>query len=276
VEVILGGLSSLLYGVADFLGGEGAKRAPAASIVLWSGLLSFPLIVGFALVLGGEASSSDLLWGGLAGASGAIGLVLLFAGLGSARAAAVAPVSAVVGTILPVFIAVVDGERPSRLAWVGVAVAIPAIVLCAWAPEKGTTPFGGSLYGVGAGLGFGGFTALIRNTSDGSGLMPLITVRGATVLVVLILAALGMWRVSRFSAVPKRIVGANAVLDVSGNVAILLAIRAGSLALAAVAASFYPAVTVMMARLVNGESLLRTQGIGIVLTMLALATIALG
>jgi hypothetical protein len=68
----------------------------------------------------------------------------------------------------------------------------------------------------------------------------------------------------------------NAILDVSGNVALLLAVRAGSLALAAVAASFYQAVTVMMARVVNSEHLLRRQVLGLALTLLAMTAIALG
>ncbi|MFZ0627528.1 MAG: hypothetical protein WAN34_13625, partial [Acidimicrobiia bacterium] len=97
MEVVLGAIGSLLYGVADFLGGEGAKRAPAASIVLWSGLVSFPLIATVALLFGGVAGAADYLYGAMAGLSGAIGLVLLFAGLGAGRAAAVAPASAAVG-----------------------------------------------------------------------------------------------------------------------------------------------------------------------------------
>jgi drug/metabolite transporter (DMT)-like permease len=53
-------------------------------------------------------------------------------------------------------------------------------------------------------------------------------------------------------------------------------LRSGELALAAVAASFYPAVTVIMAKLVNGEDLRRRQIFGISLTLAALALIGLG
>jgi hypothetical protein len=34
VEVLLGGLSSLLYGVADFLGGEASRKVTAATVVV--------------------------------------------------------------------------------------------------------------------------------------------------------------------------------------------------------------------------------------------------
>jgi drug/metabolite transporter (DMT)-like permease len=276
VEVVFGGISSLLYGAADFLGGEGARRAPAATIVFWAGLISFPIILVVASLAGGEATGGDYLLGALAGASGAIGLVFLFAGLGRGRAASVAPVAAAVAAVLPVAVAVVEGERPSLLAWLGVAVAVPAIVLCARAGDGGAADRGGVLFGLIAGLGFGGFTALIRFTGEESNLLPLVASRASTMLVVLVLSLFGAWKLTRFGATPRPIVVGNALLDVSGNVALLLAIRAGSLALAAVAASLYPAVTVIMARLVNSEHLHRRQVFGLGLTLLAMIAIALG
>ena len=276
MEVILGGISSLLYGVADFLGGEGAKRAPAAAIVLWAGVISFPMILVVALVVGGDTGPVDLLLGAAAGIAGAVGLVSLFAGLSRGNAAAVAPTAAAVAAVLPVIVAVVGGERPSTLAWVGVAVAVPAIVLSSWVADPGETPRGRFGYGLAAGLGFGGFTSIIGFTDPESNLLPLITSRAATMLAVLALTGLGVWKLVGFGSVPRRVVLGNAVLDVSGNVALLLAVRAGSLALAAVAASFYPAVTVLLARLVNAEHLRSRQVVGLVLTIVAMAAIAMG
>jgi uncharacterized membrane protein len=275
VEVVLGGISSLLYGVADFLGGEGAKRAPAASVVLWAGVLSFPAILTVAAIVGGDASATDYLLGAAAGAAGAVGLVSLFAGLGRGQAAAVAPTAAAVAAILPVVVAVIGGERPSVLAWVGVVVAIPAIVLSAWVADPGESLKGSVGYGLLAGLGFGGFTATIGFTDPASNLLPLIASRASTMAAVLILTGFGVWKLVGFGSTPRLLVAGNAVLDVSGNVALLLAVRAGSLALAAVAASFYPAVTVLLARLVNGEHLRVRQIAGIVLTVIAMSAIAL-
>ena len=276
MEILLGGISSVLYGVADFLGGEGAKRAPAASIVLWAGVISFPMLTVVALVVGGEAVVGDFVLGGLAGVSGAFGLVLLFAGLGQGRAAAVAPATAVMGALLPVLVAVVGGERPSQLAWAGVLLAVPAILLSAWVADHGVLPGGGLLYGLAAGLGFGGFTSIIGFTAAESNLLPLIAARGATMAVVVALGIVGVWRIAGFSAVPPRIVAANGVFDAGANVALILALRAGSFALAAVSASFYPAVTVLMARVVNAEHLRKRQVLGLVLALVALAAIALG
>jgi uncharacterized membrane protein len=276
VEVLLGGLSSLLYGVADFFGGEGAKKAPAAAIVLWAGVISFPLIVIVALAVGGDAGTSDLLLGAAAGIAGAFGLVSLFAGLSRGNAAAVAPTAAAVAAVLPVMVAVIRGERPSTLAWIGVAVAVPAIVLSSWVADPGESQKGSVGYGLAAGFGFGGFTAIIGFTDPDSNFLPLVTSRASTMLAILLLTSLGVWKLVGFGLVPRPLVVGNAILDVSGNVALLLALRAGSLALAAVAASFYPAVTVLLARLVNAEHLRTRQVVGLGLTVAAMAAIAIG
>jgi drug/metabolite transporter (DMT)-like permease len=276
VGILLGGLTSLLYGVGDFLGGEGAKRAPAAAIVLWAGVVSFPLVAVIALVNGGSASGVDLAIGAAAGTAGALGLVLLFAGLGKGQAAAVAPAAGAVAGALPVAVAVLAGERPSALAWMGVAIAIPAIVLSSWVAEPGDVRFGGVWYGVVSGLGFGGWTVIINMADESAELLPLITSRAATMIVVLALGGLGVWRVVGFGAVPKGIVAGNGLLDVSANVTLLLGLHVGSLALVAVSGSLYPAVTVAMARIVNHEHLAIRQIVGIGLTLVALAAIALG
>lgn len=274
--VFLGAISSVLYGVGDFLGGEGAKRVSAPTVVLWAGVVSLPLITVVALLIGGDAVSGDLWLGAAAGAAGAFGLVTLFTGLGKGQAAAVAPAAAVLSGVFPLAVAVATGETLSGLDWVGVAVAIPAIVLCSWVADPGEVPFGGVWYGLAAGLGFGGYTIFINGTSEASQLLPLIPARAATMAVVAVLALVGVWRVSGFSASPRWIVVGNGLLDVSGNVALLLALRAGSLARVSIAASFYPAVTVLMARIVNSEHLGGRQIVGLLLTLLALGAIAAG
>lgn len=274
--ILLGAVSALLYGIGDFLGGEGAKRAPAASIVLWAGLVSFPLIAALAVIAGGSATGGDLWLGAWAGAAGALGLVMLFAGLGEGRAAAVAPASAAVGAIIPVLFGVLGGERPSLLAWVGVFVAIPAVMLSSWVADSGGTTLGGIQYGVLAGIGFGGYAVILDRTSAASNLLPLVPARASTMVVILLIAGLGIWRVVGFRQVPPVIVVANGVLDLAGNVALLLALRAGSLALVGVAVSFYPAVTVLLARLVNAEDLRRRQLAGVLLTLVSLSAISLG
>lgn len=155
-------------------------------------------------------------------------------------------------------------------------MAIPAIVLCSWVQEPGDLPWGGVGYGIVAGLGFGGYTVIIDQTSEASALLPLVTARASTMIVILIVAAAGVWRVVRFPSMPRRIVIGNGLLDVGGNVALLAGLRLGTLALVGVAASLYPAVTVVMARYVNGEAIAARQFTGLVLSLLAIGLIVVG
>lgn len=274
MEVLLGGITSVLYGVADFLGGEAARRVNAATVVVWSGVLSLPVLLAFAFFTGGDATGIDFLIGFAAGVSGAIGLVMLFTGLARGRAATVAPISAALGAVVPVVVAVVAGDRPSLLAWAGVGIAIPAIALSAWTDEGEGKTRSGLAFGAIAGLGFGGFAAIIGLTGEDSGILPLVTARGGLVVVLVVLAGLGVWKLQGLAKTPGGLILGNSVIDVSANITLIFALRAGSFALAAVAASFYPAATVILAKLVNGESLRARQYLGIVMTLVALGLIA--
>ena len=255
---------------------KAARKVTAATFVLWAAVFSFPALILTSVLVGGFADAPDYFFGILAGMSGAVGLVLLFAGLAHGRAAVVAPVAAAVGAVIPVIAGILGGDRPSVVAWIGVGLAIPAIALSAWGADDEDSARSGLAYGLAAGIGFGGFAVLIGLTAIDSGLYPLAAARGAMILVIFGLSLAGAWKIQKLSEAPLRLVLSNSALDVTANISLLLALRAGSFALGAVAASFYPAVTVALARVINGESLRRRQIGGIALTLFALALIALG
>lgn len=275
--VLFGGLTSLLYGVGDYVGGRASRSGPAPGVVLIAGVVALPLIAITALVVGGEATATDWSYGAISGSCGAIGLALLFAGLARGRAASVAPVAAAVGAVVPVVSGVVLGERPSLLAWTGVALAIPAIVMCSWGPSTtDTVKGGGAWYGVVAGILFGSYTVIISRTGAASNLLPLIPARGATIVVMLALGLGGAWKLRMVRDIPLGLAAAHGLLDVAGNVALLLGLRVGSLVSVSMAASVTPAVTVAIARFVDREHLRPVQVAGVFLTLVALALIAAG
>jgi drug/metabolite transporter (DMT)-like permease len=266
--------AALLYGSADFLGGAATRRAHVLSVLLISGPAGVAVVTVAALLAGGPPRAAGVAWGACAGLAGGVGFIFFYAGLAAGPMSVVAPVSALVSTVLPVAVALGEGERPGPRVYAGALTCVVAIVLVSSGSEaapgaRGTGPGpavrrtlgrrGGALRGVGygvvAGLAFGMFFLFIRDGGESGALWPVVAARVAGTLIFLVAAA-GMrvrpprWR--RQGRVFAAALGAGA-LDASANVCYVLATRAGLFGLAVVLTSLYPGVTVLLARLVLGE-----------------------
>jgi drug/metabolite transporter (DMT)-like permease len=282
VAVVLGLLSAVAYGAADFFGGLASRRSAVASVVVTSQAISIGVLaVLLAVAPGDPPLLRDVGLGGIAGVVGCAGLVLLYRGLAVGRMSVVAPVTAVGAAVLPVTWGLGTGERPSAAALVGVALALVAVVFVSRSPEGERVverAAGGRvelLLALGAGCAFGVVFILLGSTSDDAGFWPLVGARPVSV-VVLTVGAL----VARQPVRPRRedraMVAATGVLDIGANALYLVAIRSGLLSLVAVLGSLYPAMTVVLARFVLAERLTRGQVVGLGLAAAGVALIAAG
>jgi drug/metabolite transporter (DMT)-like permease len=284
--------AALLYGSADFLGGAATRRAHVLSVLLVSGTAGMAVVTGAALLAGGPPRAAGIAWGACAGAAGGVGFMFFYAGLAAGPMSVVAPVSALMSTVLPVAAALAEGERPGARVYAGALTCVTAIVLVSSGggtrrrgsrPGAAVDPPGaaagrttgllrhgatrGLAYGIAAGVAFGMFFLFIRNGGESGALWPVAVARLAGTLIV-VLAATGTrtgpvrWRDDGrlFAAA----LGAG-VLDASANVCYVLATRVGLFGLAVVLTSLYPGVTVLLARLVLGERLswARCAGLGL-------------
>ena len=272
--------SALAYGTADFIGGVGSRRHSSWQIVLVGQATGALVMLAAGLTLPGSPATHDFAWALLAGVGSATGSIFLFRGLARGRMGLVAPISAVGAAALPVMVGAALGERPSGLVWVGVLGALPGI----WMVSRDTTsdrPRGRSSGGQGvvdgaiAGVGFGVLFIALAQISDGAGFLPLAVNQlvGATLTLVLAASLRQPWR-------PRRSVlgwgGASGVLGASGTLAFTVSTGMTSLGIAAVLASLYPAVTVVLAASVLGERIGTGQRVGIGVCTLAVAALALG
>ena len=275
MTIVLAAISALLYGGADFCGGLATKRSPVISVLVFSQIVGLVLAVGAAaFVARGSASGADLAWGAAAGVCGALGLAALYTALATTIVAVASPIAAVIGAVVPMAIGVTAGERPGLIAWVGIALAVPAIALLASGPAADRSD--GKLrravtLGAAAGMGFGLFFAAISRTSPGSGLWPLVAARTSTIVLVVLFALV---RGKPLGVPPSNlpVVVASGLFDMSANVAFLLASRSGLLTVAAVITSLYPGPTVLLAWVFLRERLYPGRIAGI---FLALAGVAL-
>ncbi|MFV0316212.1 MAG: EamA family transporter [Microthrixaceae bacterium] len=290
MAVVLALCSSALFGVADFLGGSSARRIPSTISSASAQAAGLVVLLAGVAITGGVLVGSDVALGALAGAVGAVAVWLFYRGLALGSMSVVAPLSAVTSAIVPILVGVGLGESPDPIAWVGVAMALPAVVLISRegtsAPDiahseplvERSTPGSaraGAVAGLLAGAGFGTFISLITRTSSTSGLWPLVSARAtATVAMAVVLAATGMLSRIRPGRGLQLALAAGA-LDATSNVLVLEAGRRGLLVVVGVIGSLYPATTVILARVVLGERLQRHQVLGLGLAVVAVVLVAL-
>ncbi len=271
--VIFGLAASLCWGSGDFNGGLASRRSNASSVVIAAYGVGFVLLVALALLWKEPfPSSHDLVWGGIAGLAGAIGLIAFYSALSIGRMGIAAPVSAVLTAALPVLFSVFTEGLPSLLQLSGFVLALLAIALIS-RPERAK----GRPKGIGlallAGCGFGCFFILISRVSPAATFWPLAMARFTSVLFLLIMVAM-----RRQPMLPKMTVAPLVLLagtlDAIGNAFFVLAAHTGRLDIAAILSSLYPAATVLLAALFLRERLTRIQTIGILVALVAIPLIS--
>jgi len=274
---IFASLSALTYGSADFYGGMAARKSQAVTVVFWSqGIGLLVALIASPLMGSAAISIGDILWGIGAGLSGAAGVGILYRGLASGLAAVVSPVAALAGATIPVIFAVLSGERPEIVTWIGVSLILPAILLLSTEQgEKKEHVLKSLQLGFMAGCGFGGFFILIAQTGENSGMWPLLAARTASVPVFLLITLIRKLpvRLDKESTGYAALAGS---LDMGANVFYLLATRTGFMVTAVIISSLYPAPTVILQRIIRGEKLNFLRICGIILAISGAALIGIG
>lgn len=274
MSALLALLSAISYGAGDFFGGIATRRSGRVlSVVVLSQLVGLACILAGLLALGGDLVANDVGWAVAAGLAGSTGLLLLYRGLAVGTMSLVAPLSAILAALVPVFWGVVTGERPSVVAALGIPVALLAIVLVSGGGARiAIGP--GVVEGIGAGVGFGLFFIFIA-TTESAELWTLTFARIGSI-TVLALVALAARRPLRPGPGLGRLIVVTGLLDIAANLLFLLAERRGLLTLVSVITALYPASTVILARVVLNERLSRPRLIGVGLALVGVGLISVG
>lgn len=278
MPILLALCSALVYGVADWCGGRASRFHPSAVVTLVGQAVSLVLIVVITVVMGTAVPGGETFaWAFAGGLAGAVGLASLYYAFANGAMTVVAPISAVVGAVLPVVVGLVEGERPEPVAYVGIVLAIVAVALVSGAIGERDRPTPPRIMGfaVLAGSGFGLLFVALDRTDPDSGLWPLVAARLASVPFLFLLCVVLGARVGRAKGVLLVAVLAG-VLDTAANVLYLEAVRRGLLSLVAVVSSLYPASTVALAFGIDRERVNRWQAGGMVLAAVALVCVTLG
>jgi drug/metabolite transporter (DMT)-like permease len=192
LTAVIGLAGALVYGSADFLGGLAARRISPLRVTALSAFAGLAgLLVAF-LFVGGRWSAAAVGWGALSGVTGAIAISLLYACLALGPMSILSPLTAVVSAVVPMTWGLLGGDTLAPIGYVALGIALVAVVLVGFVPEKGAVrpSLRGILMAVGSGAMIGAFFILIDQTPHDSGLVPLLVNR--TVAGALVLAAVGV------------------------------------------------------------------------------------
>ena len=189
----------------------------------------------------------------------------------------VAPVSGVGAAVIPVVVAVLLGERPEALVWIGIAArrSRPSGWWPVTQPGHGGGSPGGVVDGALAGAGFGFLFVALAQVDEDAGLLPL-AVNQAVACLVIVLVATALRQPWRPTAPGRRGPGGGLPRAPLATVCFLLATREGYLSIASVVTSLYPAFTVILAATLLREHVHRAQAAGLLLCAVAVTLVAAG
>lgn len=297
MTALLALLASLSWGTSDFMGGVVSRRLrPLVVVAVAQTIAALTMVVIAAATDSFGVPRGYLPYAIGAGAVGLVALVAFYGALSTGTMGIVAPIAGT-GAVVPVIFGLASGESPSGLQIVGIAAAVGGVVLAS-GPEisgRGGPDGGGSrplVLALVAAVGFGFVFVLIEKASRHNVVMTLLTMRTTSVSIVALLGIAYLLRHGglrhRRAAAPaepphggfrRRDVPVIALIgwtDLGANGLYGYASRHGLVSVTAVLASLYPAVTVLLARFIEGERMRRIQDIGVGLAMCGVVLLAAG
>ena len=272
LPIILGLASALSWGTGDFAGGLASRKVGPYRAVMFAEAIGLGAIL-IVLPFFPEAfpDMPSILWSIGAGIVGTVGLLAFFEAMRRGRLSVVAPLSALLGAVVPVVVgSFVDG-LPQPSVFSGVALALLSIFLISREEvpedEKKAEPY--LHIPLLSGVAFGFYFVLMHEASRDFFWGPLVVARstGMLSIVIFLLLKRGSFRVPSGS---WGLLTINGIFDVGGNAFYILAGQAGRMDVSAVLGSLYPGMTVFLAWLILKEKLQITQWIGILLALIAI------
>ena len=270
--------ASVTWGISDFLGGLQTRRFSALSVLVVAQPVGLVLGLAVALTLGGSPlSGGEFALAAVGGIAVVAALAVFYHAMALGSISVVTTIGAL-GVLVPIAVGLARGETPHGLQAVGAVVVLPAVVAVAHEPDPEWRSASRRSVGLAAlsALGFGVFLLIIADVAAADPAWTIVAVRVGGVAALAVVALIVRPGLPSLHGSVLAALIAIGVLDVTANSFYAVATNHGILPLVAVAASMYAVVTVMLARLVLGERLARSQQIGFAFAVLGGALIAAG
>ena len=264
----LGLVAAATWGGSDFVGGLGARRAPAMLVVVSGHILTFFLLLAWCLGIHLPLPGAHFLVYALVGGfEGSIALAIFYRALAMGAMGLTAALTGLLTALIPVIYSFFSDGLPNVPTAAGLAAGLAAIWLITHTPAKDgpSSPPTALLLGALAGTGFGVQLILFKMASGGGLLWTMTSARAAGSIAILLVILVkpperpwkGFWQMGILAG----------MLDTIGNLFYLRATLIGRLDVAAVVCSLYPAGTILLAAVVLHERPTRRQMAGMALAL---------
>jgi len=259
--------AALGWGAADFLGGLKSRTVPMLAVLLVTQTTALLLLIAVLTAFGEPLPARRyLLYAATAGLAEGIGVAALYRGLAVGTMSLVAPVASVAPAV-PLVAGLLLGEVPRPLQVVGLLLAVTGVILTSCrerTPGQGSRKLASStFYGLLSAAGFGVFFVALDAASEGSIPWALFVARSSAVLLLLVFAFSGHFRLALARAdVPLLLL--IGVLIVAADAMYATATTLGLLGIVAVVGALHTVVTIGLARVFLRERIARWQELGIV------------
>lgn len=279
--VLLALLSSLSYGVSDYLGGLKSRNLPFLTVLFVSQAAALAAITAtLAIAVGDMPGTRYIGYGMLAGLAEVIGLSALYHGLSIGKMSIVAAVAAT-APVVPVAAAVITGDAPGAIQSLGILLAIGGVCMLALGsaseddPHAYAKPGFSIFFGLIAAAGLGCFLLAMDHSAEGSVQWGLISARATSV---------GIFTLAFLAIRPKGdlklqewgwLILIGLLVLVADSFYAVASVK-GVLSVVAVLSSLYPVVTILLARYHLGEKLSTRQIGGIAIVLVGAAALSLG
>ncbi|HXR13115.1 MAG TPA: EamA family transporter [Solirubrobacteraceae bacterium] len=278
--VLLALAASACWGTSDFTSGFKARTVPLAVVLTLTQGIGLVLAVVIVAAAGrGLPGAGPALASLGAGFCVIAGLGCFYRALATGTMSIVAPTAAT-GVVIPVIAGVLSGDRLAAVQVIGMFGAVVGVVLAARQPDAEASQGDRRIHREAVAL------ALVSAAAFGCYfLLAHIGARGGVGWLLLlahvtsVIGALAMVALAR-QARPPALGGDLGVLLLAGALDFAatglygLANRHGQLSIVAVAGSLYPVATVLLARWVLRERIVRLQAVGVGLAVAGVALIA--
>lgn len=277
--VVYSVVAVFLWGTSDFAGGLGSRRANAFVLTAFSHVCALALMLVIALSQREPfPSTASALWAYAAGSVGGFALAIFYGALASGKMGLTAPVSALIGAAIPTLADIAIEGAPSRWTTAGFVLAIAAIWLITRPEPQLETDDTGHPKGVAmaalAGVGFAGFYLCVHQAHGSPAWLAAVSRVGSlTTTSIAVLVTRAPLVLDRPRAALGMVAG---FFDILASALFIFANQHGRLDEAVVITSLYPAVTVLLARMVLKEHFSFWKFVGLLAALAAVPMIAAG